>query len=312
MGNKRRIRRRSLAAAVMLVVISIIIGGCGTGMGLSLAEITGKVVKADETDQNNNKPGAVEQGDLVDYPRPPEKSGIDNGDTGKGDEHTAPPSEQPSKPGNVTTPDKEQEHEPETPPVEHHYKDKIIALTFDDGPDKKYTTAILDILKEKGVKATFFVVGQQVKKEPEVLQRIVDEGHAIGNHSMNHKDMAKLNAEQIQQEIDEADKLIEEAVGFKPKMFRAPYGAVSDTLKSMLKDEDRELVSWNIDTRDWAGTPVSDMREMIRKKAKPHAIILMHSFGNKNIKHTVEMLPYVIDDLKKKGYTFVTPDEMAG
>ncbi|GGG78506.1 hypothetical protein GCM10010918_39280 [Paenibacillus radicis (ex Gao et al. 2016)] len=295
----------------MLVVISIIIGGCGTGLGLSIAEITGKVVKADETDQNNSKPGAVEQGDLVDYPRPPEKPGIENGNTSKGDDHTAPPSEQPNEPG-TTKPDKGQGHEPEAPPAELQHKDKIIALTFDDGPDKKYTPAILDILKEKGVKATFFVVGQQVKKEPEVLQRIVDEGHAIGNHSMNHKNMAKLNAEQIQQEIDEADKLIKEAVGFKPKMFRAPYGAVSDTLKSILEDDDRELVSWNIDTRDWAGTPVSEMQEMIHKKAKPHAIILMHSFGSKNIKHTVEMLPHVIDDLKKKGYTFVTPDEMAG
>ncbi|WP_053372678.1 polysaccharide deacetylase family protein [Paenibacillus sp. FJAT-27812] len=189
-------------------------------------------------------------------------------------------------------------------------EEKLIALTFDDGPDKRYTTEILDILKEKGVKATFFVVGQQVSKNPEVLQRIVDEGHAVGNHTYHHKDLSKLNKQQIIEEVKTADAAIKKAIGFTPILFRAPYGAVSDTLKVLLKSNNRDLVGWNIDTRDWAGTSSADIRKMIKNEAKPSGIILMHSFGGKHIKNTVQALPDVIDDLVKKGYTLVTVDQI--
>jgi peptidoglycan/xylan/chitin deacetylase (PgdA/CDA1 family) len=185
-----------------------------------------------------------------------------------------------------------------------------IALTFDDGPDTRYTTAILDILKEKNVKATFFVVGSQVKKYPDVLKRIVEEGHAIGNHSQNHKDLSKLTKEQIAKEIDLADAAIEDVLGYKPELFRAPYGALSQSLKKTLKEKDRKLVGWTVDTRDWAGTSIKDMRKVISNGSKPNGIILMHSFGGKHIANTVKMLPDVIDDLTKQGYTFVTADEL--
>ncbi|WP_141506288.1 polysaccharide deacetylase family protein [Paenibacillus luteus] len=196
--------------------------------------------------------------------------------------------------------------------VEKPSKDaKLIALTFDDGPDKNYTSDILDILKDKDVKATFFVVGQQVTKNPKVLQRIVDEGHAIGNHTYNHKDLSKLNKQQIIEEVKTADAAIKKAVGFTPVMFRAPYGAVSDTLKVLLKAGNRDMVGWNIDTRDWAGTSVAGIRKMIKKEAKPGGIILMHSFGGKHIKNTVQALPGVIDDLKDMGYTFVFANQIS-
>ncbi|WP_337101969.1 polysaccharide deacetylase family protein [Paenibacillus sp. YIM B09110] len=187
---------------------------------------------------------------------------------------------------------------------------KVIALTFDDGPDKRYTPAILDILKEKGVKATFFVVGLQVNKSPEVLKRIVKEGHEIGNHTYNHKDLSKLSKDAILKEINDSDKLIKDAVGFTPVLFRAPYGAVSDTLKDIVKNTGRHMIGWNIDTRDWAGTSVADMQEMIRTEAKPGGIILMHSFGGKHIANTVEALPGIIDELTEMGYTFATIDEL--
>ncbi|WP_139991734.1 polysaccharide deacetylase family protein [Paenibacillus paridis] len=196
--------------------------------------------------------------------------------------------------------------------VEKPSKDaKLIAITFDDGPDKNYTTDILDILKEKDVKATFFVVGQQVTKNPKVLERIVDEGHAIGNHTYNHKDLSKLNKQQIIEEVKTADAAIKKAVGFTPVMFRAPYGAVSDTLKDLLKAGNRDMIGWNIDTRDWAGTSVAGIRKMIKKEAKPGGIILMHSFGGKHIKNTVQALPGVIDDLKDMGYTFVFANQIS-
>jgi peptidoglycan/xylan/chitin deacetylase (PgdA/CDA1 family) len=187
---------------------------------------------------------------------------------------------------------------------------KLVALTFDDGPDKKYTTAILDILKEKGVKATFFVVGQQVKLYPEVLQRIADEGHTIGNHSQNHKDLKKQEKSVILEQINKTDEAIRDVLGEKPTLFRAPYGSMSDTVKQILKAQDRVHTGWTVDTRDWAGTSPADMRQMIIQDTKPNGIILMHSFGSKHIKNTVEALPGIIDDLHKLGYTLVTVDEL--
>lgn len=196
----------------------------------------------------------------------------------------------------------------EAAPVQQELK--YAALTFDDGPDLKYTTAILDILKDKNVKATFFVVGLQVGKYPEILQRIVDEGHAVGNHSQNHADLSKRSKAQILKEIEKADQLIEDAVGFTPELFRAPYGAVSKTLHDVMKEKERQLIGWTVDTRDWAGTSPDDMREMIKSETKPGGIILMHSFGGKHIANTVEALPFIIDDLKELGYTLVTVNEL--
>lgn len=189
-------------------------------------------------------------------------------------------------------------------------KKKVIALTFDDGPDIKYTPAILDTLKEKGVKATFFVVGSQVEKYPDIMKRIVEEGHALGNHSFGHKDLTKLNKTQILNQIESTDKAIKAAIGFYPKAFRAPYGALNAQVKKVLEEKGRYHVGWSVDTRDWAGTPIDEMRENIKTNSKDKGIILMHSFGGKHIQNTVDMLADVIDDLEKLGYSFVTTDEL--
>lgn len=215
-------------------------------------------------------------------------------------------------------PDATDDEESYVPIVEEEQEDAILpaeelkraALTFDDGPDAKYTTAILDILKEKGVKATFFVVGTQVEKYPEVMKRIKEEGHAIGNHTQAHKNLRELGRSGILQQITQADEAIEAAVGYTPSLFRAPYGAVSDMLIDELEDEDRRLVGWTVDTRDWAGTSIPEMREMIRKETESNGIILMHSFGGKYIRNTVEMLPDIIDDLQELGFTLVTVDQI--
>lgn len=232
-----------------------------------------------------------------------EKPASETGGNSSGEEPAGGTSGKPSGEGTAGKPSAGQDDK-------SHQTGGKIALTFDDGPDIRYTTAILDILKEKDVKATFFVVGTQVKKYPDVLKRIVEEGHAIGNHTQSHKDLSKLTKDQIVKEIDEADAAIEDVLGYKPDLFRAPYGALSETLKKTLKDKDRKLVGWTVDTRDWAGTSIKDMREVISKGSKPNGIILMHSFGGKHIANTVEMLPDVIDDLRKLGYTFVTADEL--
>lgn len=189
-------------------------------------------------------------------------------------------------------------------------ENKTVAITFDDGPDYRYTPAILDILKENGVKATFFVVGTQVKREPQVLERIVKEGHAIGNHTFDHKDLTKLSKAQILKQMKDTDALIKQTVGFTPTMFRAPYGAVSSAVKQVMAEQKRQLVGWTVDTRDWAGTSPADMIAHISKETKPGGIILMHSFGSKHIAGTVEALPEIIAALKQKGYSFVTADKL--
>lgn len=206
------------------------------------------------------------------------------------------------------------EPEPTKTPVQvpdHENTDyKYVALTFDDGPDKKYTPAILDILKQYNVKATFFVVGTQAEKHSAVLQRIVDEGHSIGNHTYSHADLTKLSTIAIAEEIEKADEIINDTLGFIPNWIRAPYGAINDNVKEYMNNDSRSFVGWNVDTRDWAGASVEDMRKNINKNTKPNSIILMHSFGGKQINNTVELLPYIIEDLQDKGYTLVTIDEL--
>lgn len=189
---------------------------------------------------------------------------------------------------------------------------KKVALTFDDGPDKKYTNKILDILKEKGVPATFFVVGKQVKLYPDTMKRIYKEGHAIANHSWDHKNFTKLSNDQMKQQIAKTDRAIKEAVGTNTAWFRAPYGAKNKQVKSIISKTGNTEIGWTIDTRDWAGTSKKEMMANVKKNLKPNGIILMHSFGGKGGKldNTVEFLPELIDYLIEHNYTLVTIPEL--
>ncbi|UUZ92249.1 polysaccharide deacetylase family protein [Paenibacillus sp. P25] len=190
--------------------------------------------------------------------------------------------------------------------------EKLAALTFDDGPDGKYTPQVLDILKKYEVKATFFVVGTQAGKYPEILQRIHQEGHAIGNHSWDHADLTKLSAEQIDKEIRETDELIRSTVGEAPSLVRAPYGAAPEALKDELKQAGRPLVGWTVDPRDWAGSPSRSIVSNIKSHIKPGGIILLHSFGGRHgrLDNTVQALPEIIAYLKEEGYKLVTVTEL--
>ncbi|MDQ8733902.1 polysaccharide deacetylase family protein [Paenibacillus sp. LHD-38] len=332
------------------VVIIDHTGGGSSGSDVSQGNLTGKPPKTQDEGSIGAQPGddkpdsaATEKPDssVTDKPdadpdnagaevtNEPEQAGTEQPDAQAAEKPEATPTPKPdaaatSEPVTQTTvkPDTPVTNKTDTsaeeldkpdkmaPAVKPGKGEKYIALTFDDGPDQRYTNDILDILKEKEVKATFFVVGQQVKKNPEVLQRIAEEGHAIGNHTYNHKDLSKLNKQQMIEEIKTSDAVIKKTIGFTPAMVRAPYGAVSDMLKFVLKANSRELVGWNIDTRDWAGTSAANMSKMIKNEAKPGGIILMHSFGSKNIKNTVQALPGIIDDLVEMDYTLVTADQL--
>ncbi|WP_245856113.1 polysaccharide deacetylase family protein [Paenibacillus rigui] len=195
-----------------------------------------------------------------------------------------------------------------TPPM----ASKQVALTFDDGPDNKYTPQILDILKQNDVKATFFVVGNQASKHPDVLKRIHDEGHAIGNHSWDHANLSKLSASQIEKELKETDQLVLRTIGVTPDLVRAPYGAISASVKEEVSRSGRPLIGWNVDPQDWAGTSAEDMMQNIQSHVKADSIILLHSFGGRHGKldNTVKALPAIIAYLRGEGFQLVTVPDM--
>ncbi|NQX59946.1 polysaccharide deacetylase family protein [Paenibacillus qinlingensis] len=189
---------------------------------------------------------------------------------------------------------------------------KKIALSFDDGPDHKYTPQVLDILKKSGIKATFFVVGDQVRKYPDVLRRIYAEGHAIGNHTWDHADLSKLSIHRVNEEIKRTDDYVKQILGVPPSMVRAPYGAVTSAIKREVELTGRPLVSWDVDPKDWAGTSSSNILQNIQMNAKAGSIILLHSFGGKQGKldNTIEALPKIITFLQKNDFQLMTVPEM--
>ncbi|MFS0724776.1 polysaccharide deacetylase family protein [Paenibacillus sp. 1P07SE] len=190
---------------------------------------------------------------------------------------------------------------------------KQVALTFDDGPDTRYTPQVLEILQQYGVQASFFVVGTQIEKYPDVLKQIHDEGHTIGSHTYGHANLTKLEGPALLDEIEKGDALIQEVLGESSRYFRAPYGAVSDPLRAVLQETGRELVGWTVDTRDWAGTAPEEILQIVKDTVKPGGIILMHSFGGRkgNLQNTIDALPAVIEYLQEEGYTLVPMPELS-
>ncbi|BFT74451.1 hypothetical protein PAENIP36_58930 [Paenibacillus sp. P36] len=187
-----------------------------------------------------------------------------------------------------------------------------VALTFDDGPDEKYTPLILDILKKEQVKATFFVVGEHAKEHPKMLKRVVDEGHVIGNHSWDHVNLSDATADKIEGEIGSTDDMIKQITGVTPTLFRAPYGAVSPQVLNASMKSGHQVIGWSVDTLDWDGKSVPQILSNVRKEVGPGAIILQHFAGGKHGKlgNTVEALPQIISYLRQKGYTLVTVPEL--
>ncbi|MEK4063341.1 MULTISPECIES: polysaccharide deacetylase family protein [unclassified Paenibacillus] len=189
--------------------------------------------------------------------------------------------------------------------------EKMVALTFDDGPEKKYTGKVLDILKDNQVKGTFFVIGKQVKQYPDVMKRIAREGHELGNHSWSHPYLTKLNKEEIHQELLTTTKAIRDSTGITPVLMRPPYGAISDQVKKEINASGYVQALWNVDTRDWTGNSVAEILKTVKSNSSNKITLLMHSGGG-NRDNTIKALPQIIDYYKSQGYTFVTMSVLNG
>ncbi|WP_342598167.1 polysaccharide deacetylase family protein [Psychrobacillus sp. FSL H8-0483] len=210
-----------------------------------------------------------------------------------------------SKPS-TKVPAKEEQNVPKTTTEEAcevSPKDKVVSLTFDDGPNPDTTVKILETLKKYNAKATFFMLGSRVSFYPEIVQEMKAAGHELGNHTWNHPDLTKASSEKIALEINNTDNAVEKASGSKPTVFRPPYGAVNQTVRNQTA---LPVVLWDVDTMDWKYRDPNHLLQHVKQHVKNGSIILMHDIHAS----TAEGLDAVLAYLKGEGYSFVTISEL--
>lgn len=176
---------------------------------------------------------------------------------------------------------------------------KAIAITFDDGPNEITTPKILDILKSKNIQATFFMLGENVSRNKEIVKRIFDSGHEIGNHSFSHRQLTLLSDEEIEREISNTDQEIRKITGVTPSYIRPPYGSVNKIIANIGK---RPFIEWSVDSRDWESKNKEAIINEVKNQVYPGSILLFHDIQAA----TVEALPEVIDYLYSQNYELVT------
>lgn len=180
---------------------------------------------------------------------------------------------------------------------------KRIALTFDDGPHPVCTPQLLDGLKARGVKASFFITGQNAEKYPELVERMQREGHLIGNHTYSHIQLTKQNREQFREELVKTNGIIREITGEDPVFVRPPYGSWD---KKFEEELNMFPVLWTIDPLDWCTKDAGNVARRVISKAKENAVILMHDEYDSTVRAALS----VVDALQGEGYAFVTVEEI--
>ena len=185
--------------------------------------------------------------------------------------------------------------------------EKLVALTFDDGPGP-YTERLLNAMKKRGVKATFFLFGNRIDKYPKLVKRMEKEGHAVGNHSYDHPNLTRLSASGVASNMNKTAKKIEKLIGHKPEVMRCPGGACNKTVKKYAADAGIPIIYWDVDTRDWESRNVTKIMNVAFGKdgIKNGSIVLMHDIHEPSVDAAIKMM----DKLKKQGYTFVTVPEL--
>jgi peptidoglycan-N-acetylglucosamine deacetylase len=182
-----------------------------------------------------------------------------------------------------------------------------VCLTFDDGPHPRTCTAILDVLRQEHVRATFFVVGTRSRQHPELLRRMLREGHEIGNHTWDHRRLTTLEPELVRWELRSLHDLIVHSTGIWPTLCRPPGGTYDARVLEICRDEGYRICLWSVNAGDWITGKTSDeIAERVIDRVRPGAIVLLHD----EKPATPEALPWIIHALRERGYQFLTASEM--
>lgn len=206
-----------------------------------------------------------------------------------------------------------QQRYPETIVLQGPTTEKKIALTFDDGPDPRFSETVLDLLKEYNVPATFFVMGSRAIAYPEIVERANAEGHIIGNHTYFHPNLVKEgDLATLEREVTRTENTLNEIIGYRTKLFRAPYGFLYNKLVEKLRDMDYSVVVWSVDSLDWQEDPPETIADNVLNNVHPGAIVLMHDGGDWDADrtNTIASLRQIIPALQEQGYQFVTVPEL--
>jgi len=183
---------------------------------------------------------------------------------------------------------------------------KKIALTFDDGPSE-FTLEVLSLLKKYNAKATFFCIGKNIKKHPEIIKQIIEEGHLVGNHSYSHSKFFDFyNAKQIQEEIQKTDALLEKYTSKKINFFRPPYGVTTPSIGRALKITGHKVIGWNIRSLDGGTKNKELILNRIIKRVSPGGIVLLHDTAS----HSVLVLEQFLQFLKQNNYEVISIEEL--
>lgn len=183
----------------------------------------------------------------------------------------------------------------------------FIAMTFDDGPHPTNTPRLLDMLRERNIRATFYVVGPNVKRYPNLLRRMVAEGHEIGNHTVTHSNMRKLSQQRIRAELGEVHNGILAATGVAPQTMRPPYGALRTEQREFIRREfGYPTILWNVDPEDWKRPGVGVVTQRLVEGARPGGILLAHDIHAP----TITAMPGTLDELLRRGFRFITVSEL--
>ncbi|MFI5683491.1 polysaccharide deacetylase family protein [Streptomyces sp. NPDC051636] len=192
------------------------------------------------------------------------------------------------------------------PILEFPVRGRSMVLTFDDGPDPRYTPHILDTLAKYDVRAMFFVCGEMAVDNRELLARMADEGHVVGNHTWTHPLLTQLSRAEIRDEMERTSDVIEDAYGERPQWFRAPYGAWNRAAFQLGAEMGMEPLAWTVDSLDWTTPGTRTIVDRIEGGAGPGVVVLSHDAGgdrSQSVKAVRRYLPYLLDS----GYHLTVP-----
>src|SRR5881628_4141834 len=188
-----------------------------------------------------------------------------------------------------------------------HVDGPYIAMTFDDGPSATLTPKLLDLLAAHHIKATFFVIGENVAEHSEIVARAAREGHEIANHSWSHPNLGKMSGDNVRSQLQRTDDAIQNATGKRPTLMRPPYGSITAREKRWIHDElGYDIILWDVDPYDWKRPGPAVVRNRILKETQPGSIVLSHDIHP----GTIEAMPSTFDALEAKGFKFVTVSEL--